>query len=152
MFDIVHRIGIRTSPARVYAALSTIAGLAAWWTTDVSGTSAVGERVTFAFRLPSGELKGAMVMLVREQDASSRVLWECVEGPQEWVGTTIGFDLLDEDGQTTVKFAHRGWREEVDFAAHCSMKWAVFLLSLRDYVERGVGQPSPHDIKIDNWN
>lgn len=152
MFDIVHRIGIKTSPTRVYAALSTIPGLAAWWTTDVSGTAAVGERIRFAFRLTSGELKGEMVMAVREQDAPRSVLWECAEGPEEWVGTTIGFDLTEEDGQTTVKFAHRGWREEVEFTAHCSMKWAVFLLSLRDYVERGAGQPSPHDIKIDNWN
>jgi hypothetical protein len=32
------------------------------------------------------------------------------------------------------------------------MKWAVFLLSLRDYIETGKGKPSPHDLKIDNWN
>jgi hypothetical protein len=32
------------------------------------------------------------------------------------------------------------------------MKWATFLLSLRDYVETGKGKPSPHDLKIDNWN
>ena len=36
--------------------------------------------------------------------------------------------------------------------AHCSMKWAAFLLSLRDWVETGAGQPSPDDLKIDNWN
>jgi hypothetical protein len=32
------------------------------------------------------------------------------------------------------------------------MKWAVFLLSLRDLVERGKGKPAPEDLKIDNWN
>jgi len=32
------------------------------------------------------------------------------------------------------------------------MKWATFLLSLREYVETGTGKPSPHDLKIDNWN
>jgi hypothetical protein len=32
------------------------------------------------------------------------------------------------------------------------MKWAVFLLSLREYVETGKGKPSPYDVKIDNWN
>jgi len=36
--------------------------------------------------------------------------------------------------------------------AHCSMKWATFLLSLREFVETGTGKPSPRDIKIDNWN
>jgi len=40
----------------------------------------------------------------------------------------------------------------VEFMAHCSMKWAVFLMSLRDFVESGNGRPAPEDVKIDNWN
>jgi hypothetical protein len=32
------------------------------------------------------------------------------------------------------------------------MKWATFLLSLRELVETGTGRPSPDDLKIDNWN
>jgi uncharacterized protein YndB with AHSA1/START domain len=152
MFDIVHRIGIKATPASVYQALATTEGVSHWWTDDVSGQSAVGANIAFAFRLPSGELKGSMVMRVTDLSDASRVEWECVEGPPEWVGTRISYDLAFEDDQTIVRFAHRGWKEEVDFAAHCSMKWAVFLLSLRDYVQAGKGQPSPRDVKIDNWN
>jgi hypothetical protein len=32
------------------------------------------------------------------------------------------------------------------------MKWATFMLSLKDLVETGKGKPSPNDITIDNWN
>jgi hypothetical protein len=32
------------------------------------------------------------------------------------------------------------------------MKWATFLLSLRELLETGKGRPSPDDLKIDNWN
>ncbi len=32
------------------------------------------------------------------------------------------------------------------------MKWATFMLSLREHVETGTGRPSPVDLKIDNWN
>jgi len=39
-----------------------------------------------------------------------------------------------------------------DFRAHCSMKWATFLLSLKQLMEDGTGMPSPGDLKIDNWN
>jgi hypothetical protein len=46
----------------------------------------------------------------------------------------------------------RQWREEVEFMAYCSTKWATFLLSLRDLVETGTGKPAPHDLKIDDWN
>ncbi len=152
MFDIVHRIGIKAPTETVYAALATTHGVSRWWTNDVTGDSAVGSTLTFAFRLPSGELKGSMVMRVQALNDASRVLWECIDGPPEWIGTQISFDLTAEDNQTTVRFAHRGWKEEVAFTAHCSMKWAVFLLSLRDFVQTGEGRPSPNDLKIDNWN
>ena len=49
-------------------------------------------------------------------------------------------------------FGHRKWREEVEFMAHCSTKWATFLLSLRDMVETGTGRPAPHDLRIGNWH
>jgi hypothetical protein len=32
------------------------------------------------------------------------------------------------------------------------MKWATFLLSLREWVETGAGRPSPYDLKIDDHN
>jgi len=32
------------------------------------------------------------------------------------------------------------------------MKWATFLLSLKEFVEAGKGRPAPADVKIDNWN
>jgi len=51
-----------------------------------------------------------------------------------------------------VLFGHRNWREATESTYHCSMKWATFLLSLREYVETGTGKPSPNDLKIDNWN
>lgn len=60
---------------------------------------------------------------------------------------------VSRDGDTTlILFGHRNWREPVEFMAHCSMKWAVFLLSLRQLVETGQGRPAPEDLKIDNWN
>lgn len=73
-------------------------------------------------------------------------------GPEERGGTDITFQLSEQDGQTIVLFGHINWREAVEATAHCSMKWATFLLSLREYVETGKGKPSPHDLKIDNWN
>jgi uncharacterized protein YndB with AHSA1/START domain len=152
MIDIIHRIGIKSAPAQVYEAISSLKGLAHWWTEEVRGDAKTGGRIEFTFRTPTGELKGQMVMEVQEPNAPESVRWLCVEGPPEWVGTDITFQMSLEDGQTTLIFGHRNWREAVEFTAHCSMKWAVFLLSLREYVETGKGRPSPGDLKIDNWN
>ena len=46
-----------------------------------------------------------------------------------------------------VRFSHRRWMKESDFMRSCSLKWATFLLSLKSFVERGTGAPSPDDIE-----
>lgn len=152
MVDIIHRIGIRSSASNVYKALSTIEGLAHWWTEETKGDEQVRGKIEFTFRSETGDIKGAMVMEVQELNPEKKVRWHCIDGPAEWIGTEISFELSQQDDQTIIIFGHRNWREAVEFMAHCSMKWAVFLLSLREYVETGNGKPSPHDLKIDNWN
>jgi uncharacterized protein YndB with AHSA1/START domain len=152
MVDIIHRIGIKTPAAQVYKALSTIEGLANWWTDEVKGDEQIGGKIEFTFRSEAGEEIGKMLMEVQELNPQKGVRWRCIDGPAEWIGTEITFQLSQQDNQTIIIFGHRNWREAVEFTAHCSMKWAVFLLSLRQYIETGKGKPSPHDLKIDNWN
>src|SRR6185369_5361497 len=152
MVDIIHRIGIKSSAAKVYKALSTIDGLAHWWTNDVEGDEKIGGKIEFTFRSKTGDEIGKMIMEVQKLNDQKEVQWRCIDGPAEWIGTDITFQLSQQDDQTIMIFGHRNWREQVEFTAHCSMKWAVFLLSLREYVETGKGKPSPNDLKIDNWN
>jgi uncharacterized protein YndB with AHSA1/START domain len=152
MVSIIHRIGIKSSADKVFKALSTIEGLANWWTEEVEGDEQVGGKIAFTFRSETGAIKGKMDMEVLELNPQKNIHWRCIDGPPEWIGTDITFGLSQQDNQIIVIFGHRNWREAVEFTAHCSMKWAVFLLSLREYVETGKGKPSPHDLKIDNWN
>jgi len=152
MLDIVHRVGIKAPASKVYAALSTIDGLAAWWTASTTGSSKVGGAVAFRFSTETGEEIGGFDMDVLELVPDEKVRWRVKEGPAEWVGTDIEFLLSRQDDYTIVMFGHRKWREEVEFTAHCSTKWATFLLSLRDLVETGKGNPAPHDLRIGNWH
>ena len=152
MVDIVHRVGIKAPLSDVYAALAATDGVAGWWTREACGDARVGGTLTFGFRNPSGEEIGRFDMEVLELAPNERVRWRVKAGPPEWVGTDVEFSLSKQGDYTVVLFGHRGWREEVEFTAHCSMKWATFLLSLRELVETGRGRPSPDDLKIDNWN
>jgi uncharacterized protein YndB with AHSA1/START domain len=152
MADIIHRIGFEAPASEVYKAVSSVEGLSRWWTEEVTGESSPGGKVEFTFRTKSGDVIGKMVMDVTGQDASKSVRWRCVDGPPDWIGTRFTFDLSEQDGLTILNFGHRGWAEAGESMAHCSMKWAVFLLSLKDYVQTGKGRPSPDDLKIDNWN
>ncbi len=152
MAEIIHRIGVKGSSEKVYLALSTIEGLARWWTENTSGASEVGKTIEFQFHGPNGKIIGGFIMDVLKQEPFKKVQWRCTRGPEEWVGTEIVFDLKQEDDFTIVLFAHRNWRESSEFTAHCSTKWAVFLMSLKQLIETGNGKPAPRDIKIDNWN
>jgi uncharacterized protein YndB with AHSA1/START domain len=152
IMDIVHRVGIKAPASKVYAALTTIDGLAGWWTNDTSGNAKVGGNIAFRFRTPAGDEIGGFEMDVLEQSPDRAVRWRVKDGPSEWIGTDIEFVLDRQDDYTIVRFGHRKWREEVEFTAHCSTKWATFLLSLRDLVETGTGRPSPNDLTISNWH
>src|SRR6185369_4177303 len=126
--------------------------LAGWWTTDTSGSSKVDGVIGFRFRTETGDEIGGFDMDVLELVPDRLVRWRVKAGPAEWVGTDIEFTLSRQDEHTIVMFGHRQWREEVEFTAHCSTKWATFLLSLRDLVETGQGRPAPHDLRIGNWH
>jgi uncharacterized protein YndB with AHSA1/START domain len=152
MVDIIHRVGIKAPISKVYAALATIEGVAGWWTRETTGVSKSGGTIRVDFRTPSGEPIGGMEMEVIALDPDKKVHWRFTAGPQEWIGTDAVFDLSQDGEYTIVLFGHKNWREAVEFTSHCSMKWATFMLSLKDLVETGRGKPSPHDIKIDNWN
>ncbi len=152
MVDIIHRVGIKAPVSKVFAALSTVEGVSGWWTRDTTGESKPGGRMSVRFRSPTGAEIGKMEFELAKLDPNREVRCSFTSGPEEWLGTEVTFNLSQEGEQTLIVFGHRNWREAVDFMAHCSMKWATFLLSLRDLVETGQGKPAPEDVKIDNWN
>ena len=147
MVDILQRVGIQSSPNAVYDALATPEGIVGWWTDETTGDGKPGGAMHFQF----GD-RGFFDVKVLESDPGRRVLWEVTDGPPEWIGTRIVWNLKQEDAYTIILFKHEGWEEPVEFMHHCSTKWAVFLLSLKSLVETGKGTPYPHDVKIDNWN
>ena len=142
MTDIRHQITVQAPPHAVYQALATIDGLSGWWTKTTSGNSALDGTIDFRF----GE--HLCVMRVDALDADRAVGWECKAAGPDWVGTKVRFELDETSRGTRVRFAHSGWREANDFFAHCSTKWATFMLSLKRYVETGTGAPFPDDVQI----
>ncbi len=151
MFDILHRVGIKAVPEKVYQALATPEGVAGWWTTSTTGDRKIGGKIRTVFFADGKEL-GAFDLELLELHAAKQVVWQVVSGPPEWVGSKICFDLEQEDDYTVVLFKHEGWKEPVEFMYHCSTKWAIFLMSLKSLVETGMGQPSPTDVRISNWH
>jgi len=145
--EILHRIGVKdASPDQVYDAITTIDGLAGWWTEETSGGTGVDDVIEFRF------IPGGFDMKVTALEPGKTVRWDVVEGPDEWLGTSIEWDLRQDGDYTIVLFKHEGWRDRAEFMHHCSTKWASYLLSLKQLVETGTGAPSPHDLQISDWH
>src|SRR5262249_44478633 len=126
MADIVHRVQMKAGRAEIFAALAAKASCA---------RNAIAE-----LRLDTVVAK----MEVAEVNEGARVVWRCVDGPADWIGTDVAFDLAAEGEETVVRFRHRNWRETTDFMGHCSTKWAFMLFDLKSRVET----PEPDDLYV----
>jgi len=145
MEAIRHRVGITAPQAEVLDKLTTIEGLASWWTRDVRGNPGVGGDLQFFF---GGEEPSAVMHVAEATDR--RVEWRCTAGPDEWVDGILTFDTEENGDETVLMFAHT-WREPVAFMSHCSTKWAYFLLGLKASLEGGKATPFPGELQISSW-
>jgi len=81
---------------------------------------------------------------------AKKVVWKCSEKEGEWKDTLITFDLEQIDDQVFINFSHTNWAQQSSLCSHCSTKWAVFMLSLKGYLEKGKGQAFPDDVHVNH--
>lgn len=125
-------------PDVVFDALTTVTGLAGWWS-PVTGSGAAGGEL----RLTHQHVD-PLVIRVDTADRPRSVAWTVLAYPlnPEWVGTHITLMLSPgQVGGTTLEFRHQGLTPQLECYDHCSQGWDYFLPSLRDYIETGTGSP-----------
>lgn len=133
-YSIKHLFHIDAPKQKVFDAISTIEGLASWWTAQTSGSSIKDGIIQFRF------IEAGPDMKVAELKPDEKVSWECIASAHGWLGHTFTFLLDENDGKTRVRFSHDGWNEQDDFYAGCSMSWGRYLESLRQLCQTGRGE------------
>jgi uncharacterized protein YndB with AHSA1/START domain len=144
MQAIHHVFTIAASPSRVYEALTTVEGLAGWWTTEVEGASEVGGVIAFTF---GGDFDPEMRVTALEPD--SRAAWELAGGHPNWDGSTFEFRLERRADGTLMRFWQNYGRKlsDDDFGIY-NYNWAYYLESLRLLCETGIGKPFRPDERL----
>ena len=141
--SIKHLFHISEPRTKVYAAIHTVEGASQWWTVGAAGSSDSGGILEFSFG-PHGIMKAKVEKLVQDE----LVVWKVLEGPDDWVGTTLNF-ALDENpgsetgagfGKTRVRFEHAGWPHNGDHYAASCFSWARYMESLRQLCQTGRGE------------
>lgn len=142
MADILQDFPVNAPRHRVFQAVSTPAGLDAWWTERSSGEPRAGAPYELGF---GPEYAWRAVVTRCEPDAEFEV--EMVVADQDWSGTRVGFHLEDRGPSTWVRFRHTGWpaaNEHYRVSCHC---WAMYLRILRRHLEHG--ESVPYERRLD---
>lgn len=139
MADIVHTVQMHASPAAVFHALIDRSGSHGWHR-ETKTKPRMGALTDFRF----GDGKVVVKMRVAALEEDARVALQCVEGPADWVGTSVTFELAPEGDETVVHFGHRNWREATDRMGRSSAMWAHILFALKSLLET----PEPEDLYV----
>ena len=132
MAEILHQLTVRATRQKLFQAVSTPAGLDAWWTKRSSGEAVEGSEYELFF---SSEYDWRAVVSKSLPDSMFEL--KITDSHDDWLGTVVGFSLRGDGGVTQVRFHHRGWRETNEHFRVSSYCWAIYLRLLKRYVELG---------------
>lgn len=138
MPHIDHEIRIAAPAEKVFTALTTLDGVRGWHTPRAAGDGSVGSTWVFGFT-DHPEFAWDVV----SSELPTTVVWRCVRGPGDSVGTTATFTLSPmNDGRTLLEHVHAGWPGTHGNFRKCNTTWGVLLHHLRDFVETGAAAPA----------
>ncbi|MDW6024156.1 SRPBCC domain-containing protein [Mesorhizobium sp. BAC0120] len=141
MREIWHEVMIEAAPSAIYEALTDVRKLGQWWIPDTRGRSGQGEMLEFWFSEDACQL-----MQVSALEPDRLVRWRATDSDlSDWAGTEVEFRILPNFGRTRVHFRHSGYSDSTEGFPYYSMSWAVFLVSLKELLEKGKGRPFPND-------
>jgi len=135
---LMHTVTIEADPTKIYEAISTRKGLAAFWTKDSQAEPKVGSIAKFGFGGPTLELK------VAELKPGKLVRWSEAGGFPGWEGTSITWEIVPAKvGGQEVRFSHAGWPEALPPSELASVNytWGRVVGRLKKHVETGESVP-----------
>jgi hypothetical protein len=138
MATILLRMPVSGDPTAVYEGLATSQGVNGWWSNHTEGPNGTGSTMKVSF--PDAPI--TFDFEVREEAPRERVVWHCLAGPPEWIGTDLCFDIqTDADDNTSVLFSHDGWESTEESFPFIAYSWAQILPRLKKLVETGERDP-----------
>jgi uncharacterized protein YndB with AHSA1/START domain len=155
METIYHQLAIAVPVERVYAAISTHAGIGTWWDKQTPVQTDQG----LVLEHSPGPKHGVVKLKVLELVPNKRVEWECIsshppESPASaWTGTHFVFEISERESAaatverecgatgardehvTTVDFRQTNYDESSKFAGFNNFAWGQVLTNIKSVCE-----------------
>lgn len=140
--DFTAVLNLPADPATVSALFTSPAGVSRWWGPCEGDATAGG---TLATRFGDYGINAVRVLVT----GPTRVVWEAVslEGvkptahTQEWLGTTMEFDIVPSGTGTELRFRHAGLTPQLQCWDECFAGWTHFMASIETFAATGTGTP-----------
>ena len=133
MPDIRHLVFIKSSPDKIYEAITTQKGIACWWSVHNNAKPETGS----VYRISFGGDYYKEIQVI-ELVPNKKVVWKILQATPEWLNTIVTFDISLGKNKTELRFNHSGWKAYNDMFDECNHHWGLFLQSLKAYVEKGM--------------
>jgi hypothetical protein len=142
--DYTQTIVVSNTPNAAYKALTT--EFDKWWTPDTGSISNVGDTIKFKFNTTYWIMRANTL-------ARNYIELECIEAHhihdglpssilKEWEGTTLKWEIQEQDGNTKISLTHKGLIPSLDCFEICKEGWDYFFVtSLKKYLNKGKGLP-----------
>jgi uncharacterized protein YndB with AHSA1/START domain len=108
MSAIIEECIIEAIPQRIWGALTEPDEIEKWWADEAHVQPEVGSLGEFRFRPPAGVLQ----FEVAELDQDKKVRWISRQGPPQWTGTSVTWQLTAVQGGTKLVFTHEGFAKK----------------------------------------
>ena len=134
------------TPETVFNAINNVRG---WWSENIEGgTDKLNDEFTYEVK----DLHCCTMKLI-EVVPNKKVVWLVLDNyfsfthdKTEWIGTTIEFDIIQNDDKTQVHFTHRGLVPGHECYEICFDAWTGYINgSLRNLITSGKGEPNPRE-------
>ena len=136
-------IVVDQTPKQAFDAINNVRG---WWSENIEGsTDKLNEEYIYHYK----DVHQCRIKVV-ELVPGGKVVWQVLDNyfkftkdKSEWIGTTIVFDISEQNGKTQVKFTHQGLTRHYECYDICHDAWTGYIQdSLRSLIETGKGQPT----------
>lgn len=140
----IHFIGVKCTKEEMFNAISKPSGLEKWWATRVEGIAEIGESLFLTFdNLTTLKFKYDEIV------PNEKLVLTCFDSFKSWDKTQLVFEIIEKDNQVFLTQTHQNinpW--DIESLTYFSSKWTVYLLSLKQYLETGIGTPYPNEAKL----